>query len=210
MCSRDSPLPPPPTPEELAAHLNNQQDGRASQLHQKITETLTTASGSSQPMHPTEESFMQRSILKNIPTLIPVTQYQLQSNNHAQMNSHSSNWVEYGHGCVAKNGFPRCTFQWEAPTSSHWNSTMIAIMWESWKMVHEFGGYTQFTINPNQNTPNNCLSILHRWVQNKRPVWKKQNQENPEHSSGVQPQKKVNKASKRRVSAQLGTKSSNT
>ena len=210
MCSRDSPLPPPPTPEELAAHLNNQQDGRASQLHQEITETLTTASGSSQPMHPTEESFMRQSILKNIPTLIPVTQYQLQSNNHAQMNSHSSNWVEYGHGCVAKNGFPRCTFPWEAPTSSHWNSTMIAVIWESCKMVHELGGNAQFTINPNQNTPNNCLSILHRWVQNKRPVWKKQNQENPDQSSGVQPQKKVNKASKRRVSAQLGTKSSNT
>jgi len=199
-----SELPVTASKEELKAHIDNQTQNRAAAIESKIQAAIKDRVGAStQPITPNEEAFIRKSTMKQMPSLLPVQKYVFTQNDDNQILSFSSTWVEYGHGCIAANGFPRCTFDWEQPSTSHWNTSMITVMWETWKMVNQMGGTGAYTISAEENNAANCLAILNRWFNTKRAEYKRKKGEKDKAagSSGIAQVKKTSKTSRRRVSS---------
>ena len=59
--------------------------------------------------------------------------------------------------------------------NSNWNTAMTGLILHSWEICHQRGGTAKYSIDESQNTPQNRLALLNRWITNRRAVWRQQN-----------------------------------
>lgn len=167
-------LPPIPTPEEIAS-LCNYLPGKKALMESHITATLqeSTNSFGGQLGQP-EEAFIKKTAWKEMDQVLPPSKYHFGHSDPQNVNTHSEEWISYGHALLEKSGFQRCTFHWDQHHSSTWNTSMKAVLHHSWKLCHQNGGTMSYTVEDHLNTTANCLGIINRWLSGRKAVWKKQ------------------------------------
>ena len=198
MHATDSPLPDPPSPAELTHHLHSPPSHQAAQIQNLVNQALVGAcSDPRKKIGPAERAFIWKNILKDITLQHFNAPTPSQEPPSIQIQPFGSDMVEMGLALVQKAGFTRCTFQWDQPVTSHWNKSMVAILWESWKICHSLGGHSNYTINEEENTPSNCLKIINRWVAGRREKWQKQ--QNMDRAASSSYKKKGSSAQKAKL-----------
>lgn len=76
---------------------------------------------------------------------------------------------------LAQAGISRCTYDWEHPTSTLWNTTLITILLFNWNVWYTAAGPLNAPIIPeNHNNHVIKLGCLQRWLNGRKADWRKQ------------------------------------
>ncbi|MBW0524852.1 hypothetical protein O181_064567 [Austropuccinia psidii MF-1] len=103
----------------------------------------------------------------------PPSQYSVESLLAQEINSHIHKWLSYGNYLFKKCGFPKCTFSWNSPPSSPWNTSNTAIILHSLELCYWHGGTRSYQIEEELNNQANKIAIVDRWLLGRKSIWKK-------------------------------------
>ncbi|EGG12453.1 uncharacterized protein MELLADRAFT_88992 [Melampsora larici-populina 98AG31] len=92
----------------------------------------------------------------------------------ASQNSYAMSWAISCEGALARAGFPRCTFDWQASYDLPWNLAMSAIIQQEWAKCFNANGARSFGILARENSLANRDEIIRRWFVNKASKFESQ------------------------------------
>ncbi|MBW0477068.1 hypothetical protein O181_016783 [Austropuccinia psidii MF-1] len=119
-----------------------------------------------------EKNYIIKQELKKVSLLKVPSNYEVPQLHLGGSSSYGSQWLEYRPSMLQKSGSPRCTYNWPQTQTTIWNSSMTALILETWNICQINGGTPLYIIEEDLNTLTNKITILSRWITSRRPICK--------------------------------------